>query len=589
MKQAGDKGNLLDVNRAADKHARMSDEPTSPEIEIPKVLGAGARSTNVWWGVGIFVLGLVAGVPLALVSLDAIIDNALVIFLVLFGLLLLAGAVVIVIIAFRRPILQTVVKRSEVEMERFARPMAEVAKHAAAQRVAEATEAARELGELMLARYAWVATRRWMVATITAFIASIAALAGSALLFQQNQLLRTQIGLMQQQNDRFSDQNALFLQQIELGDAQRSAGIVPEILEIGSLLGSETTKLAKDGRPAPIFKDEELSQALRSRIIAATNAARPYRYLASPIDRIGESELAVMSIERRADVNKVRDVVQTLRDADAEIGINLVQDGLIDRPTSPERGQIISLLYNNRVLSTGWLTLNGADFSFAEVRVPLLSVINLENAQLRFADFSGVNVNNVQLGAAYMEQTRFIRSIIAGSDLGGLSSDSLNPLIQGSGGLVVWHSQLGGADFRAAIISKSRFADANAAGANFDYALIGQSDFTNAALAVTTFRNAVIRDVDFTGADFEKSDFDGAYVFTDTFLDDMAREAANATFDASQYRLDKVGFAQLNTHPNSAQVWYLGDDIDENTDVWRVVRVKDINEVEAGASDDNAG
>lgn len=556
----------------------MSEEQDNPLPPLPPRLGKTRAPGSIWLGVVVFLLGLLAGVPLAMVSLDTIVDNALIIFLVLFGFLLLAAAIVVLIVAFRRPILQTVVKRSEVEMERFARPLAEVARHAAAQQVNEAMDAARELGELMLARYAWVATRRWMVATITAFIASIAALAGSALLFQQNQLLRTQIGLMQQQNDRISDQNALFEQQIQLGDAQRSAGIVPEILEIGSLLGEETTKLAKDGRAAPIFKDEELSQALRSRIIAATNAARPYRYLASPTDRVSDGELAIMSIERRTDVDKVRDAVATLGTADAKMGLNLIDSGLIDRPTSPERGQIISLLYNNRVLSTEWLTLNGADFSFAEVRVPLLSVISLQHANLRFADFSGVNVNNVQMGAAYMEQARFIRSIVSGSDLGGIDQKSLNALITDDGGLVTWHSQLGGADFRAAIITSARFADANAIGVNFDYALIGKTDFSNAGLGAATFRNAVIRDCDFAGADLTKTDFDGAYVFSATFLDDLKAQVSEGTFDPAEYRLDKVAFADLGPHPNSAQLWYLGDDVDENIDIWRVERVRDIND-----------
>lgn len=187
----------------------------------------------------LFFLGLICGVPLAMFSVDMIVDNAPAVFMAMFGVLLLAALLTAVIVAFRRPLLRTVVRRSEVELERFARPLADVARFAAEQKVREATDAAREVGELMLARFAWVSTRRWMVATITAFVAAIAALSGSVLLLQQNQLL-------QQQTERIVEQNTLLAQQIELGEAQRSTSIVPEILAIGEAIGEETATLARD-------------------------------------------------------------------------------------------------------------------------------------------------------------------------------------------------------------------------------------------------------------------------------------------------------------------------------------------------------
>ena len=149
--------------------------------------------------------------------------------------------------------------------------------------MSEATDSARDLAELVLARYAWVSTRRWLMATITAFIAAIAALAGSALLFQQNQLLRTQIGLMEDQNTRIGEQNRFIQSQIELGEAQRSTSIVPEILELGSLIAQEVEQFNTAAGTSPSIAG--LSPSLRARIIAATVAARPYRYLRNPLHR----------------------------------------------------------------------------------------------------------------------------------------------------------------------------------------------------------------------------------------------------------------------------------------------------------------
>ena len=186
----------------------------------------GARATafnNVVATAGIalvvFIIGVVVGYPLATFGVEFLTDNAGLVFGVLFGFFVLVLLVAGTLMIFRRVIWERLFKHGEVEMERFARPLSNVARFAALQKVAEATESARDLAELVLARYAWVSTRRWLMATITAFIAAIAALAGSALLFQQNQLLRTQIGLMDDQNARIEEQNRFIQSLIELGEA----------------------------------------------------------------------------------------------------------------------------------------------------------------------------------------------------------------------------------------------------------------------------------------------------------------------------------------------------------------------------------
>ncbi|RYD88672.1 MAG: hypothetical protein EOP61_33120, partial [Sphingomonadales bacterium] len=125
----------------------------------------------------VFFIGVVVGVPIANFGANVLVEYAGTVFAILFGIFLIIVVIAGAVALFRRRIWGVLFKRAEIEMERFARPLANVAKFAAEQRVADATDAARDLAELVLARYAWVSTRRWLLASITALIAAIAALA----------------------------------------------------------------------------------------------------------------------------------------------------------------------------------------------------------------------------------------------------------------------------------------------------------------------------------------------------------------------------------------------------------------------------
>jgi uncharacterized protein YjbI with pentapeptide repeats len=448
-----------------------------------------------------------------------------------------------------------------------------VARFAAQQKVQEATDAARELGEMMLARYAWVSTRRWMVATITAFVASIAALAGSALLFQQNQLLRSQGVLMQEQTDRLTEQTALLNQQIELGEAERSASIVPEILDIGAAIGVEVNQLAKDGREVRIFQDDELSPALRGRIVAATTAARPYRYLSTEVARASDNHLASMALERRQDVPQAREAVEKYRNAVEQMGILPENGTLIDRPVSPERGQLLSIFYNARVMSTVDLTLKGADFSFAEVRMPAFGVISMRHALLRFSDFSGVDVRQGEFGAAYLEQARFVSSIVSKTDFSGVKSEDLPETYLTDASLPIWPTEMAGADFRAAVITDSKFNSINGLAINFDFTLMNGDSFKNASIVASTFRLALIGENDFTGANLDKTDFDEAFVFSEDFLDTLAAQAMPGTFDKNQYKLEPAEMSLVETHFNALHLYHIAGYMEGTAKVWQIKRV----------------
>lgn len=523
--------------------------------------------------IGVFVLGLVCGIPATIFGLDFFIDNAVTLFAVLFGLLLIASILTGIIVAFRRPILRTVVKRSEVEMERLAGPLADVAKFAAQQNVEKATNAAKEVGELMLARYAWMATRRWLIATITAFVAAIAALAGSALLFQQNQLLREQGKLLAGQSERLVEQNSLLGQQIELGEAQRSTSIVPEILALGAQIGEETNALLQDGRPAPIYFDQELSHALRGRIIAATAAARPYRYLALNLPRASNEMLTAMSLARRDDVPSAQIAVQKVLDAERQLGAETAQGELIQHPVSPERGQILSLLYNARVMSTEWLTLNGADFSFSEIRNHTFGVISLRHALLRFADFSGVQIHQGDFRAAFLDNARFNRAFIQKTQFSGIPNDQIQLPQTPDPSVEIWHTQMAGTDFRGAVINSSGFMDVNALAANFDFTIIENTDFSNASIVGATFKNAVLGELNFTGTNLASVDFDGAYVLRPDFLRTIQNQAMADTFVEDRFAIELADISDLETHPNAIQITEVFTDITPEAPIWRIKRV----------------
>ena len=512
----------------------------------------------------VFMIGVVVGVPIANFGANVLIEYAGQVFGILFGVFLLIVIVAALVALFRRRIWGILFKRAEIEMERFARPLAQVAKFAAEQRVADATDAARDLAELVLARYAWVSTRRWLLATITALIAAIAALAGSALLFQQNNLLRTQIGLMEDQNGRIEEQNRYIQSQIELGEAQRSTAIVPEILQIGAEVAREVEQLRAGGNPTPAMSD--LSTSLRARIVAASTASRPYRYLRTPLDDIDDQLLMSSGLLRRTDLSASAKVRAQLDASSGNVQFSGEQTGVMsDRPLSPERGQIMGLLIYNRL--TDFSTLIGADFSFAEVRATSTAQqLRLDFASLRFSNFDRQLLVGATFNGAYLEHARFRNATINSTQFG----VGQLPSASGEGIGFERGTQLSGTDFSGAIIKDSGFAQARGFGLNFDRAVLHKVQFTDAEMAGSTFRSSIFGEIDFTGANLTSVDFDGALVFDPALLDTVAKQALTGSFDPAFFELEPITPEQFSEHPRWADAWLDGL---EEKQAYRVRRV----------------
>jgi len=520
----------------ADSHSNSPATGDTPSTRA-RPLGQGPLA-NAIIVVVIFVLGVAVGFPVATLGAGLFAENATA---VLSGLLAVLMVVIIAggsIILFRDRIWKALFNRSKVEAVRLAKPLGDIARYAAENNVQEATLAARDFGELAVARYSWIATRRWIVSATSTLVVAIAAIAGAALLFQQNVLLRDQSVLLAEQNNRIDDQTALMQAQIQLGEAQRSTSIVPEILAIGAAIGAETAALSIDGRATPAFSASELSESLRARIVAASNSARPYRHVPSPLTGLSDLEIVSLAMRRRTDLPSIAadyerwQAIQPPRSL-AELG--MPSDQLTDREVSPERGQLISLLYNSGIVDTELLSSAGADFSFAELRQPLLVGMSFRYAALRFIDFSTVEIRNVDFAGAALDQARFRSAYIVDSHFDGIVGGADRPpanvdLLPGTGMI--------GADFSGAFIDRSTFVSVRAFAANFDGAFIGNSDFSGAALGAATFRGAILFNNIFDHADLASVDLSGVIVFDPNFL--VMLEATAESFVADRYAIEPL-------------------------------------------------
>jgi len=546
----------------------VSTQAPSDETPKPPEKAAGTGIGIVGISVIVFILGVVVGVPIANFGADVLVEYAGQVFAILFGIFLIVLFAAALIALFRRQIWSAILKRAEIELERFAGPLADVAKFAAEQRVAEATTAARDLAELVLARYAWVSTRRWLIAAITALIAAIAALAGSALLFQQNNLLRSQMVLMAQQNDRVGEQNNLLRSQVALVEAQRAVAIVPEILDIGATLARELDALDLPAGTRPTLA--QLSPTLRARFVAATLAARPYRYMRPAWWGAGDQVMSAVALSRRPELKRAQEASAGILAKAAERGLST--DGLTDRPVSPERGQLLGMLGAINVPNIQLLSSAGVDFTFAEIRQEKLAGMSLALTNLRFADFSTVELASMSFTGAFLENARFRDAIIQRSSFSGIAgAPTWTPYA--SSPAMAWRTQLTGADFSGAVVVETGFTDLNGIALDFDGATLNNLDFARAEIAGATFRDAVIGKVNFTGASLKSVDFDGAVVFEPDFLTRVAAKAAPDSFIADRFEIVPITPDELAALPQWALLDYIGTLWQQPA--FRIKRIKD--------------
>lgn len=507
----------------------------------------------------IFGFGTAAGVLLAFAGAGFVEQSGGLIVTVFLSALLVVAGLGGLVFAFRRPILRRLFGYADTQVELFADPLSRVATGTLARDPEAATAAARDLVALGLARYSWLAARRWVIASLTALIAAMAALAGTALLFKQNALLQVQTQLLAQQNDKIEAQGILLAQDVQLAEAQRNAQLAVEITGIAALIGQATEVAATrfraeapdlaavqdpyDGMVNVLDPVTDLDRALVLRIVSASRAARPYRFLDQgmrPDDP--DDKLRVAFDRRRDDLPAAWSRLSAAQGWAAGATINQ----LTDRPASPERGQLLDVLMSGGVRNLEVLNHFGLDLSFAYLQDATIVLLTGQGARLSYADLSGSHLRSVDLGGASMENARLNRTVIRDSDFSTVDTARLRPPYRPD--MAPLPSALDGTSFRDAAVFDTSFRGARLLAADFDSALLFRADFTDAVLSAATLRGTMLVAPVMTGADLKSVDLDRAIVFGADFLDRMTAETAPGSFRADRYRMDPVDMSEDQVH-----------------------------------------
>ena len=449
---------------------------------------------------------------------------------------------------------------AEVQIEQFATPLSQVTERAIAGDPAGATSAARDLVALVLARYSWVATRRWIIAALTGLIAAMAALAGTALLFKQNQLIEAQTGLLAEQNAKIAGQTVLQELDLQLAEAARNAALAVEITQIASELGKVLDGIAAKAGPEVqppenIFnaiQTGDLSRELVLRITSVSRATKPYRFLDLGVRAQSNNDKTRIAVARRRD--EFPNTYARIGAAYGWVEPDPVAH-LIDRPASPERGQLLSVLLGAGLYNLEGLNTAGLDLSFAALPNANILLMTAQGGQLDSADFTGSYLVEVDLGGAGLENARFRGCVIQRSSFAVVTAQTIRAPYPASNAPM--STRANGADFAGAAIYDTTLAGAQLLAANFDGALLAGADFAGADLGLATFRGAVLLDAKWDGANLKSADFDGAVVFGAEALQGIAAVAAADSFNPARFRADpldpaalmKIGIVGLNLTP----------------------------------------
>ncbi len=497
-------------------------------------------------GILIFGFGTAAGFLIAFSGLGFLENSAGLIVIVFLAALFVVGLLAAVALIARRPLTRRLFGVAEAHVEHFADPLARIAERAIDRDPTGATAAARDLVTLVLARYAWISVRRWVIAALTALIAAMAALAGTALLFKQNQLLAIQSDLLREQNGRIVEQTVLLDQQVELAEAERNSALAVEITQIAALLGAVAdTSLAGQGlNTINTLDTTELNRALVLRVTSVSRALKPYRFLDTGMRAGDPSDRMRIAMQRRRD-----DLGDTFDRMATYYGWQDPQTTtrLIDRPASPERGQLLNVLVTGGIRNLETLSTAGLDLSYAWLPEVDMGVFTAQTIRLPYADFTGSYLADVDFGGASLENARFVRANIRDTDFSTLEADRVKPPLRAAD--APFRTFMTGADFGDAMIADTRFGGVWLSAANFDGAILLRCSLAGADLSVATLRGTILLDTDLTGASLKSTDLEGAIVFGADFLDQLEKIAEPGSFVRDRWAQDPIDVAEIMAMP----------------------------------------
>lgn len=540
----------------------------------------GARRFSIGFSIFFFAFGIAAGFLLAFTGLGFLEDSAGVIAGVFLVALLSVALSGLILFLLRRKLLEKVFGVAEAQMELLAGPLTGMAEGAAARDPDRAMQSARRLLQVGLARYAWLATRRWIMTSLTALIAAMAALAGTALLFKQNALIALQSELLAEQNEKLREQTVMLAQDVQLAEAARNAGLAVEVTAIAGALGAVADRVAqRQGAsgaqgvvalvPA-IDPMRDLERGLILRITAASQSMRPYRFL-----DIGMSVARPMDRMRTALEARRTDLPQLWARLAAQEGWQdrAEENVLIDRPASPERGQLLRVLVGSGLRDLEVLNHFGLDLSFAFAQGMNLLMVSMENTNLAHADLSHAELREVGLSGSMLDNARFrdagLRQVRLGAMPGGQARAPF------TAPEVDYVTSMAGTDFSHALIVDSDFSGVNGMAMRLDGATLVGVDFTAASLGAAMLRGAILVAPRLDGADLRAVDLDGAVVFGADPLAEMEALAAAGSFRADRYRAEPLDRADALSAGRLWEVLDAGglDALVGDAPAWRLVRI----------------
>lgn len=190
--------------------------------------------------------------------------------------------------------------------------------------------------------------------------------------------------------------NQLLETQNKLSEAQRRAISSQEITEIYNSIY----------QAIDIDNKKELTPVLEARIVAILNSSRPYRYL-----DLEQSEANTLYL-KDSNENQIQEITHALTEKDLNLS----------PLTSPERGQIITLLHQSRV-------------NYSNI---------LGRSKIDFADLANADLEGISLTTNPPKEISMQRAILSAANLSNSTLIRVN----------LSHSDLRGADFSGAIVEK---------------------------------------------------------------------------------------------------------------------------------------
>lgn len=280
----------------------------------------------------------------------------------------------------------------------------------------------------------WSRVRNWGLQIAITVFVAIGGLMGSILLFQQNKLLEKQ--------------NIKIDTQIALEESNRRSALVVMMSNIMDKVDDELRERDKAG------EKRILSPQLVGRIAALSQSFKPYRFLEG--------------------------------------------DTLIEKPYSPERGQLLLALANSGIDTLGLDIL----YRKTTFKRAYLKGASMKNLYLKGVELFDANLNHAQLDTTNLQR----------ADLRGAKLHKVHLRVADIRAARFEHANLFGANLREANARSARFESADLSNAfcvvasfqsaHFDYADLRNADFSHSTLSYLDFEGSDLYGVDFSYSKF---------------------------------------------------------------------------------------